>query len=121
MMFLYSIVMLLQDVVEAYIEEPYNTLKGFFNAIKTILTDIKFWLVFCIVAVVGIVPFGIILTRHEEIQNSKIDAHVILSDGRQFNLKKSDIHTHGDSISFEVNGEKIETTLYTITYNQNNK
>lgn len=120
MMFLYSIVMLLHDFVEAYIEEPFNTLKGLFNAIRTILFDIKFWLVFCIIILISIIPFGILLTQQENIQNSKIDAHVILSDGRQFNLKKSDIHTHGDSISFEVNGEKIETTLYTITYKHNN-
>ena len=116
MMFLYSIVMLLQDIVEAYIETPFNILKGIFTAIKTILSDIKFWLVFCIIISIGIIPFGILLTHHEELQNSKIDAHVILSDGREFNLKKSDIHHHGDGISFEVNGEKIETTLYTITY-----
>ena len=120
MMFLYSIVMLLHDFVEAYIEEPFKTLKGFFNAIKTILSDIKFWLVFCIIAVIGIVPFGILLTRHEEIQNSKIDAHVILNDGREFHLKKSEINQCGDVIGFKVNGEEIETTLYTITYKHNN-
>ena len=119
MMFLYSMLRLLCDFVEAFIEDPYNT-KGFFNAIKTILTDIKFWLVFCVITVISIIPFGILLTQHEKIQNSKIDAHVILNDGREFHLKKSDIHTHGDCISFEVNGEKIETTLYTITYKHNN-
>ena len=119
MKFLYSIVMLLRDFVGAYIEDPYN-IKGFFNAIKTILTDIKFWLVFCIITVIGIIPLGILLTQHEKIQNSKIDAHVILNDGREFHLKKSEIHQHGDVIEFKVNGEEIETTLYTITYKHNN-
>lgn len=120
MMFFYSIVMLLHDFVEAYIEEPFNTLKGVFNAIRTILSDIKFWLVFCIIAVIGIIPLGILLTQHENIQNSKIDAHVILNDGREFHLKKSEIHQYGDVIEFKVNGEEIETTLYTITYKHNN-
>ena len=119
MMFLYSMLRLLCDFVEAFIEDPYNT-KGFFNAIKTILTDIKFWLVFCIITVISIIPFGILLTQHEKIQNSKIDAHVILNDGREFHLKKSEIHQHGDAIEFTVNGEEIETTLYTITYKHNN-
>lgn len=112
-------IMLLQDLVEAFIEDPYN-FKGFFNAIKTILSDIKFWLVFCIVATLGIIPLSIILIQHEEIQKSKIDAHVILNDGREFHLKKSEIHQHGDVIEFNVNGEQIETTLYTITYKHNN-
>ena len=120
MMLLYSMTRLLFDFVEAFIEDPYY-IKGFFNAIKTIMSDIKFWLVFCIISVIGIIPLGTLLTRHENIQNSKIDAHVILFDGREFNLKKSDIHQQGDSISFEVNGEEISTTLYTITYKQNNK
>ena len=119
MKFFYSIVMLLRDFVGAYIEDPYN-FKGVFNAIKTILTDIKFWLVFCIITVIGIIPLGILLTQHEKIQNSKIDAHVILNDGREFHLKKSEIHQHGDVIEFKVNGEEIETTLYTITYKHNN-
>ena len=119
MKFFYSIVMLLRDFVGAYIEDPYN-IKGLFNAIKTILIDIKFWLVFCIIAVIGIIPLGILLTQHENIQNSKIDAHVILNDGREFHLKKSEIHQYGDVIEFKVNGEEIETTLYTITYKHNN-
>ncbi len=119
MMFLYSMLRLLCDFVEAFIEDPYNT-KGFFNAIKTILTDIKFWLVFCVITVISIIPFGILLTQHEKIQNSKIDAHVILNDGREFHLKKSDIYQHGDVIEIKVNGEEIKTTLYTITYKHNN-
>lgn len=119
MMFLYSIVMLLQDFAGAYIEDPYN-IKGFFNALKTILSDIKFWLVFCIITVISIIPLAILLTQHEKIQNSKIDAHVILNDGREFHLKKSDIQQYGDCIKFEVNGVEIETTLYTITYKHNN-
>jgi hypothetical protein len=119
MKFFYSIVMLLHDFVGAYIEDPYN-IKGFFNVIKTILTDIKFWLVFCIITVIGIIPLGVLLTQHEIIQNSKIDAHVILHDGREFHLKKSEIYQHGDVIEFKVNGEEIETTLYTITYKHNN-
>ena len=116
MMFLYSIVMLLRDIVEAYIEEPFITIKRVFNAINEIVHDIKFWLVFCIITVIGIIPLGILLTQHEKIQNSKIDAHVILNDGREFHLKKSEIYQHGDVIVFKVNGEEIETTLYTITY-----
>ena len=118
-MFLYSMLRLLCDFVEAFIEDPYN-IKGFFNAIKTILTDIKFWLVFCVITVISIIPFGILLTQHEKIQNSKIDAHVILNDGREFHLKKSEIHQRGDVIEFKVNEEEIETTLYTITYKHNN-
>ena len=116
MMFFYSIVMLLRDIVEAYIEEPFITIKRVFNAINEIVHDIKFWLVFCIITVIGIIPLGILLTQHEKIQNSKIDAHVILNDGREFHLKKSEIYQHGDIIEFTVNGETIETTLYTITY-----
>lgn len=119
MNFFYSIVMLLRDFVGAYIEDPYY-IKGFFNAIKTIMTDIKFWLVFCIISVIGIIPLGILLTQHDNIQNSKIDAHVILNDGREFHLKKSEINQHGDVIEFKANGEEIETTLYTITYKHNN-
>ena len=119
MMFFYSMSRLLCDFVEAFIEDPYY-IKVFFNAIKTILTDIKFWLVFCIISVIGIIPLGILLTQHENIQNSKIDAHVILNDGREFHLKKSEINQYGDAIGFKVNGEEIETTLYTITYKHNN-
>lgn len=119
MMFFYSMTRLLCDFVEAFIEDPYY-IKGFFNAIKTILTDIKFWLVFCIISVIGIIPLGILLTQHENIQNSKIDAHVILNDGREFHLKKSDINQYGDAIGFKVNGEEFETTLYTIIYKHNN-
>ena len=116
MMFLYSIVMLLRDIVEAYIEEPFITIKRVFNAINEIVHDIKFWLVFCIITVIGIIPFGILLTYHENLKNSKIDAHILLHDGREFQMKKSDIHQRGDIIEFTVNGETIETTLYTITY-----
>lgn len=119
MKFFYSIVMLLRDFVGAYIEDPYN-IKGFSNAMKIILTDIKFWLVFCVVISLSVIPFGILLTQHEKIQNSKIDAHVILNDGREFHLKKSEIYQHGDVIEFKVNDEEIETTLYTITYKHNN-
>lgn len=115
MMFFYSMTRLLCDFVEAFIEDPYY-IKGFFNAIKTIMSDIKFWLVFCIISVIGIIPLGILLTQHENIQNSKIDAHIILHDGREFHLKKSEINQCGDVIGFKVNGEEISTTLYTITY-----
>ena len=115
-MFFYSVIRLLCDFVEAYIEEPFNTSKRVFNAICEIVHDIKFWLVFCIITVIGIIPFGILLTHHENLKNSKIDAHILLHDGREFQMKKSDIHQHGDIIEFTVNGETIETTLYTITY-----
>lgn len=121
MMFFYSIVMLLHDFVEAYIEEPYNNLKGFFNAIWTILTDIKFWLVFCIIILISIIPFGILLTQQEKIAASKIEAHIILHDGREFKMKKSEIYEHAGAVTFKTeNGEEITTTLYTITYKHNN-
>ena len=115
MNFLYSIVMLLRDFVGAYIEDPYN-IKGGFNVLKTIFTDIRFWLVFCIISGVGVIPLGVILTEHEKIKDEKINAHVILQDGREFHLKKSEIFQSGDVIEFEFNGEQIITTLFTVTY-----
>lgn len=121
MILLYSIVMLLHDFVEAYIEEPYKILNGFFNAIWTILTDIKFWLVFCIIVLISIILFGTLLTQQEKIAASKIDAHIILHDGREFKIKKSELYEHNGTVTFKSeNGEEITTTLYTITYKHNN-
>ena len=117
MMFFYSIVMLLQDFVEAYVEDPYN-IKKIYDAFYKVLHDIKFWLVFCIIASIGVILFGYILTESEKIRSSNIDAHVILSDGRHFYLKKSDIIQNGDCIQFTNGEETITTTLYTITYKE---
>lgn len=85
------------------------------------MTDIKFWLVFCIIILISITPFGFLLTQHEEMVNSKIDAHIILHDGREFKMKKSELHERDGTVTFKSeNGEEITTTLYTITYKHNN-
>lgn len=108
----------MRDFLQAY-QEALN-FSPFFRAIWRILTDIKFWLVLMIACFVLIFPSAYLLDKHEKQENSKIDAHVILNDGREFHLKKSEINQHGDVIGFKVNGEEIETTLYTITYKHNN-
>lgn len=114
-MFVYSMVRLLCDLVEAFIEDPYNT-KGIYNTLKSIFTDIRFWLVFCIIAGLGIILLGVILTECEKKKDEKIHAHIILQDGREFHLMKSDIFQSEGFIEFTFNEEKIVTTLFTVTY-----
>lgn len=116
----YVTVSLLGDFLGAYCDallDFVKILKSIYIAIVRILTDIKFWLVFCISTLLFIFPFAYLLERNAEIEASKIDVHVLLSDGRVFDIKKSDILFGDDSIEFTTNdGETIKTTLFTISY-----
>lgn len=116
----YVTVSLLGDFLGAYCDallDFVKILKSIYTAIVRILTDIKFWLVFCISTLLFIFPFAYLLERNAEIEASKIDVHVLLSDGRVFDIKKSEILFGDDSIEFTTNdGETIKTTLFTISY-----
>lgn len=116
----YVTVSLLGDFLGAYCDallDFVKILKSIYIAIVRILTDIKFWLVFCISTLLFIFPFAYLLERNAEIEASKIDVHVLLSDGRVFDIKKSEILFGDDSIEFTTNdGETIKTTLFTISY-----
>lgn len=116
----YVTVSLLGDFLGAYCEtllDFVKILKTIYAAVERILTDIKFWLVFCIATLLFIFPFAYLLERNAEIEASKIDVHVLLSDGRVFDIKKSEIRFGDDSIEFTTNdGETIKTTLFTISY-----
>lgn len=112
--------MLVRDFLEAYQEAL--DFSPFFRAIWNILTDIRFWLVLMIGCFVLIFPFAYLLDEHEKQENSKIDAHIILQDGREFHIKKSEVFEYENLIEFTTeNGEQIRTTLYTIVYRQQTK
>ena len=115
----YVAVSLLGDFLGAYCDiflSFIRILKSICKAIIRILTDIKFWLVFSIACLLFIIPFAAVLSFHEELEASKIDVQIILSDGRVFNVKKSEIEFGEDSIEFVSKGETIKTTLFTISY-----
>lgn len=112
--------MLMRDFLQAYQEAL--DFSPFFRAIWSILTDIKFWLVLMIACFVLIFPFAYLLDEHEKQENSKIDAHIILQDGREFHIKKSEVFEYENLIEFTTeNGEEIRTTLYTVVYRQQTK
>lgn len=112
--------MLVRDFLEAYQEAL--DFSPFFRAIWNILTDIRFWLVLMIGCFVLIFPFAYLLDEHEKQENSKIDAHIILQDGREFHIKKSEVFEYENLIEFTTeNGEQIRTTLYTVVYRQQTK
>ena len=112
--------MLVRDFLEAYQEAL--DFSPFFRAIWNILRDIRFWLVFMIGCFVLIFPFAYLLGEHEKQENSKIDAHIILHDGREFHIKKSEVFEYENLIEFTTeNGEEIRTTLYTVVYRQQTK
>ena len=112
--------MLMRDFLQAYQEAL--DFSPFFRAIWSILTDIKFWLVLMIACFVLIFPFAYLLDEHEKQENSKINAHIILQDGREFHIKKSEVFEYENLIEFTTeNGEQIRTTLYTVVYRQQTK
>lgn len=112
--------MLARDFLEAYQEAL--DFSSFFRAIWSILTDIKFWLVFMIACFALIFPFAYLLGEHEKQENSKIDAHIILQDGREFHVKKSEVFEHENLIEFTTEkGEEIRTTMYTVVYKEQTK
>lgn len=112
--------MLVRDFLEAYQEAL--DFSPFFRAIWNILTDIRFWLVLMIGCFVLIFPFAYLLDEHEKQENSKIHAHIILQDGREFHVKKSEVFEYENLIEFTTeNGEQIRTTLYTVVYRQQTK
>lgn len=112
--------MLMRDFLQAYQEAL--DFSPFFRAIWNILTDIRFWLVLMIGCFVLIFPFAYLLDEHEKQENSKIDAHIILQDGREFHIKKSEVFEYENLIEFTTeNGEEIRTTLYTVVYRQQTK
>lgn len=112
--------MLMRDFLQAYQEAL--DFSPFFRVIWSILTDIKFWLVLMIACFVLIFPFAYLLDEHEKQENSKIDAHIILQDGREFHIKKSEVFEYENLIEFTTeNGEQIRTTLYTVVYRQQTK
>ena len=112
--------MLMRDFLQAYQEAL--DFSPFFRAIWSILTDIRFWLVLMIGCFVLIFPFAYLLDEHEKQENSKIDAHIILQDGREFHIKKSEVFEYENLIEFTTeNGEQIRTTLYTVVYRQQTK
>lgn len=112
--------MLMRDFLQAYQEAL--DFSPFFRAIWSILTDIKFWLVLMIACFVLIFPFAYLLDEHEKQENSKIDAHIILQDGREFHIKKSEVFEYENLIEFTTEkGEEIRTTLYTVVYRQQTK
>ena len=112
--------MLMRDFLQAYQEAL--DFSPFFRAIWSILTDIKFWLVLIIACFALIFPFAYLLGEHEKQENSKIDAHIILQDGREFHIKKSEVFEYENLIEFTTeNGEQIRTTLYTVVYRQQTK
>lgn len=112
--------MLVRDFLEAYQEAL--DFSPFFRAIWNILRDIRFWLVLMIGCFVLIFPFAYLLDEHEKQENSKIDAHIILQDGREFHIKKSEVFEYENLIEFTTeNGEQIRTTLYTVVYRQQTK
>lgn len=112
--------MLMRDFLQAYQEAL--EFSPFFRVIWSILTDIKFWLVLMIACFVLIFPFAYLLGEHEKQENSKIDAHIILQDGREFHIKKSEVFEYENLIEFTTeNGEEIRTTLYTVVYRQKTK
>lgn len=112
--------MLMRDFLQAYQEAL--DFSPFFRAIWNILTDIRFWLVLMIGCFVLIFPFAYLLDEHEKQENSKIDAHIILQDGREFRIKKSEVFEYENLIEFTTeNGEQIRTTLYTVVYRQQTK
>lgn len=112
--------MLMRDFLQAYQEAL--DFSPFFRAIWNILTDIRFWLVLMIGCFVLIFPFAYLLDEHEKQENSKIDAHIILQDGREFHIKKSEVFEYENLIEFTTeNGEQIRTTLYTVVYRQQTK
>lgn len=116
----FCIGMLVRDFLEAYQEAL--DFSPFFRAIWNILTDIRFWLVLMIGCFVLIFPFAYLLGEHEKQENSKIDAHIILQDGREFHIKKSEVFEYENLIEFTTeNGEQIRTTLYTVVYRQQTK
>lgn len=105
--------MLLRDFLEAY-QESLNIV-GFFKAIWKILCDLKFWAVIFISLFILIFPFAWLMAEHEKQENEKIEAHIILYDGREFFIKKSQIKEYENVIEFTTNsGENIKSTLYTI-------
>lgn len=112
--------MLMRDFLQAYQEAL--DFSPFFRAIWNILTDIRFWLVLMIGCFVLIFPFAYLLDEHEKQENSKIDAHIILQDGREFRIKKSEVFEYENLIEFTTEkGEEIRTTLYTVVYRQQTK
>lgn len=107
--------MLLRDFFTAYLEAL--DFSPFFRAIRNIITDIKFWLVIMIACFILIFPFSYLLNEYEKQENSRISAHIILHDGREYHVKKSEVFEHENLIEFTTeNGEQIRTTLYTVVY-----